>query len=383
MQKLLFFIGTSKKTIAVIALTMVLSCSKDETGNTAITQNIVAAFSISEESPLVSNSIQFSNESTGVESGTIFEWDFGDNSSSTLKNPAHSYSELGNYIVRLTMRNGSSEDSTSTELVVSLSNDISGRQSLKEKFDELNNKIIVCAHRGNHLDAPENSLKSITDAINNGIGMVELDIRQTKDGELILMHDNTIDRTTNGSGNVSDFYLQELEQFNLHKDNGTLTNEKIPTLREVLDLSRGNIYIDLDIDKKASFNKVLPLVNQYGMLKQVLFYSSEFNVIQNMINLNNSDVISMPIVRNQNDFNQYASINIDLIQFNIDDDSIKQQIENKGWYIFRNAYVNSNTTPQSDNYGELNELISVGGSIVQTDHPIEVKSNLQSQNLND
>ena len=141
--------------------------------------------------------------------------------------------------------------------------------------------------------------------------------------------------------------------------------------------------MDLDIDKKASFIKVLPLVDQYGMLKQVLFYSSEFNVIKDMINLNDENVLAMPIVRNQNDFNQYASFTIDVIQFNVDDSSLEQQIKNKGWYIFRNAYVNTYTTPQSDNYAQLNEVVSVGGSIVQTDNPIEVKTKLQSQNLND
>jgi glycerophosphoryl diester phosphodiesterase len=210
-----------------------------------------------------------------------------------------------------------------------------------------------------------------------------LDIRQTKDGQLVLMHDTTIDRTTNGSGKVSDFLLEELQQFNLYKENGTLTNEKIPTLKEVLKLTRGKIYIDLDIDKKASFSKVFPLIDQYGMLKQVLFYSSELNVIKDMINLNNENVLVMPIVRNQNDFNQYSNFDIDVIQFNVDDTSVEQQIKNKEWYIFRNAYVNTNVTPQTDNFTQLNEVINVGGSIVQTDNPLEVKTKLQSQNLND
>ncbi|GAA4809744.1 glycerophosphodiester phosphodiesterase family protein [Litoribaculum gwangyangense] len=371
------------KVIAVISVVIVASCSKDDVVKTGYTQNLVAAFSISDEKHLVDSTIQFYNESIGPENRTSFEWDFGDGNSSTLKSPTHSYSEVDNFIVKLTIKNGSLEHETSKEISISLSNDIPNRSSLKSRLDALNGKIIVCAHRANYSGAPENSLKSISDAIINGIGMVELDIRQTKDGELILMHDATIDRTTNGSGNVSDFLLEELKQFNLYKDNGTLTNEKIPTLKEVLKLARGKIYIDLDIDKKASFSKVYSLVDQYGMLKQVLFYSSEFNVIKDMINLNNKNVLFMPIARNQNDFNQYSSFDIDVIQFNVDDASVLQQIKNKGWYIFRNAYVNTNTTPLTDNYAQLNEVISVGGSVVQTDNSIEVKTKLQSQNLND
>lgn len=371
------------KIIAIISMVIMVSCSKGDAVNTGNLQNLVAAFSVSDEKHLVDSTIQFINESIGLENSTSFEWDFGDGTSSTLKSPTHTYTEVENYIVKLTLRNGSLKDEISKEIAISLSNDIPNRIPLKSRLDALNGKIMVCAHRANYSGAPENSLKSISDAINNGIGMVELDIRQTKDGELILMHDATIDRTTNGSGNISDFLLKELQQFNLYKDNGTLTNEKIPTLKEVLKLTRGNIYIDLDIDKKVSFSKVFSLVDQYGMLKQVLFYSSEFNVIRDMINLNNEHVLAMPIVRNQNDFNQYASFNIDVIQFNIDDASIEQQIKNKAWYIFRNAYVNTNATPLTDNYAQLNEVIGVGASIVQTDNPIEVKTKLQSQNLND
>jgi len=378
------FTSYKLKIFAIFVMILIVgSCSKDDGVNTGNPQNVVAAFRISDEKHLVDSTIQFTNESIGLENSTSFEWDFGDGTSSTLKSPTHTYTEVENYIVKLTVKNGSLEDEVSKEITISVSNDIPNRISLKSRLDALNGKIIVCAHRANYSGAPENSLKSISDAINNGIGMVELDIRQTKDGQLVLMHDTTIDRTTNGSGKVSDFLLEELQQFNLYKENGTLTNEKIPTLKEVLKLTRGKIYIDLDIDKKASFSKVFPLIDQYGMLKQVLFYSSELNVIKDMINLNNENVLVMPIVRNQNDFNQYSNFDIDVIQFNVDDTSVEQQIKNKEWYIFRNAYVNTNVTPQTDNFTQLNEVINVGGSIVQTDNPLEVKTKLQSQNLND
>ncbi|WP_242156284.1 glycerophosphodiester phosphodiesterase family protein [Aestuariivivens sediminis] len=372
------------RVLACISVLLIASCSKnDDAIDTGGTLNTVAAFSISEDNPLVGENIQFTNESTGIEANSSFDWDFGDGTGSTLKNPTHTYNKLGDFIVKLVAKTGESEDTASKELMVSLSNDISGRTSLKNKLNALNGKIMVCAHRGHHLDAPENSLKSITDAIHSGIAMVELDVRQTKDGELVLMHDQTIDRTTNGSGRVSEYTIQELQQYNLYKDNGMLTTEKIPLLKEVLELSRGKIYIDLDIDQKASFNKVYTLVNQYGMLKQVLFYSSEFSVIREMIHVGNNDIIPMPIVRNQNDFNQYDSFNIDVLQFNVNNSALEQQVHSKGWYIFRNAYVNTSTTPQSDNYAQLNEVITIGGRIVQTDNPVDIIIKLQSQNLND
>ena len=66
------------------------------------------------------------------------------------------------------------------------------------------NKVLVVAHRGNWSIAPENSLAAIDSAIQMKVDIVEIDIRKTKDGELVLMHDDTVDRTTNGTGKVKD-----------------------------------------------------------------------------------------------------------------------------------------------------------------------------------
>lgn len=369
----------------VFAISIMLlfgACSK---GNQAPTKTpiITGSFSATPEKPLVGNLVQFTNADEITGSDVVYSWDFGDNTVSNLKNPSHTYEKTGVFVVKLTVKKGMTEKTAAKELTVSLSNDIPSRMSLKEKLSSLNGKILVCAHRADHENAPENSLKSVTDAIANGIDMVEIDVRETKDGELVLMHDATIDRTTNGSGKVSDYLLKDLRKFNLYKNNGTLTDLTIPTLQEVLLAARGKIYIDLDIDLKAPFNKVYPVANQYGMIKQVLFYSSEIKVIKEIFNLNNAAILPLPIIRNQDDYNQLSGLNINVIQFNVNDEQLKQTIKNKGWYIFRNAYVNTNNTPTKDNYSELNNLINVGGSIVQTDHPNELKSKLHSQNLND
>ncbi len=287
------------------------------------------------------------------------------------------------FIFSLVLLMAYSSESISTkgnkEVTALSTNIISNRVSLKDRLTSIrnNNKIMVCAHRGNHLNAPENSLKSITDAINSGIGMVELDVRKTSDGVLVLMHDATIDRTTNGSGTVSNLSLNELQQFKLKKKDGTITDEKIPTLAEVLELARGKIYIDLDIDRRSDFSDVYPLVNLSEMLNQVMFYSSELSEIQEMVNhINSGNILAMPIIRNQDNFDEYRSLDLDVVQFNRNDNSIKQQIQGKSWFIFRNAYVNSSDTPKSDNYAKLNEAIVVGASIVQTDNPLEVKCKL-------
>ena len=81
---------------------------------------------------------------------------------------------------------------------------------------ELNNpkskKVFVVAHRGDWRNAPENSLQAFQNCIDMGVDMIELDLHMSKDSVLFLMHDNTVDRTTNGRGKVSDLTSDELKK---------------------------------------------------------------------------------------------------------------------------------------------------------------------------
>ena len=106
-------------------------------------------------------------------------------------------------------------------------------ESLIQNLEDSENKeIIVVAHRGDWRHAPENSLQAIQNCIDMGVDMVEIDIRQTKDGHLVLMHDGTIDRTTKGKGKVKSFTLDSLKTFYLLDGLGKPTPHKIPTLEE-------------------------------------------------------------------------------------------------------------------------------------------------------
>lgn len=364
-----------------------VGCSSSDDAPTS-NSNLNAAFVIeqNEDDLLVNQSINFSNTSAVGNAQPInYLWDFGDGQTSNLQNPSHTYNELGNYIVKLTINSGSETDIFSKELVISLSNSISGRATLLEKLANNNNKIMICAHRGSHETAPENSLASITEAINNNIGMVELDVRQTKDGVLVLMHDATINRTTNGTGTLSNMTYQELLQFYLKKPDGTLTTERIPTLEQVLELSRGQVYINIDVDdQKSPPIKVYKMVKQYGMVNQVMFFSSFYADI-NSLHLQNSSVIAMPTIYNQNDFNSYSNSNLNIKVVHFNDNSLNANLVNqakaKGWFIFENAYINTNASPNSDSYLQINTFINLGGDIVQTDYTTLIKNHLISLNL--
>ncbi len=81
---------------------------------------------------------------------------------------------------------------------------------------------------------PENSLSAIQHAINLGADILELDVKVTRDSIVVLMHDGTINRTTNGTGNPEDYTLAELQKFHLKMSNGTLSDETIPTFEDAL-----------------------------------------------------------------------------------------------------------------------------------------------------
>ncbi len=100
----------------------------------------------------------------------------------------------------------------------------------KEHFD-------IIAHKGASGSAPENTMAAFQMALDLGVDMIELDVRNTHDEEIVVFHDETLDRTTNGAGPVHDYTLAELKKL----DAGSwfdpkFSDERIPTLKEVLDL---------------------------------------------------------------------------------------------------------------------------------------------------
>ncbi len=361
----------------ILALYVAQICACDQSESVADIES-EADFQLRNDEVFVGEMVEFINKSTNISSTTSYFWDFGDGSSSVEKNPTHIFKEFGTYVITLeTLDEENEKSSKSLEIMVCLSSELQDGKTLRERFANLNDTILVCAHRGVHDKSPENSIASINESIEHHISLVEIDIRQSRDGELVLMHDDTIDRTTNGNGKVSDYTLTELKGFYLNHDN-KLTSQQIPTLAEVLELSRGKIYIDLDV-KIENFIKVYNLVKLYGMVNQVIFTVDEIATAKNLIS-NDERVVVMPIIRNESDFDYYTQSNLNLVVLHYTSDSFNSQLINKAHeknlQVFRLVYVNTNTTPDSDSYKQIDDLIELKGNIVQTDYAVELQSYL-------
>ena len=142
-------------------------------------------------------------------------------------------------------------------------------------------KVKIFAHRGASAYAPENTLEAFRLAMEQGADGIELDVQLTKDGELVVIHDETIDRVSNGKGAVRDYTLEELKSFSVSNHFEQYPDVKIPTLREVLELVKPG-HMEINIELKTGIfwypeieKKVLDLVKEEEMEDRIIY--SSFN----------------------------------------------------------------------------------------------------------
>lgn len=122
-------------------------------------------------------------------------------------------------------------------------------------------------HRGAKAYEPENTILSFKRALELGVNAVELDVRRTKDGEIVVIHDAEVDRTTNGKGLVSDLTLKEIKELSTEK------GEKIPTLDEALAFLDRKVKVLIEIKEVGIEEKVLEIVKSRGLEDNVIIIS--------------------------------------------------------------------------------------------------------------
>lgn len=131
----------------------------------------------------------------------------------------------------------------------------------------------IVAHRGVWREAPENSLPAIERAIAAGYDVVEIDVRRTADGEFVLLHDDTLERMAGLNREPEEMTSRELASLKLRNrdggENNEFTNEKLPGLKEVFELTRNRIFVHLDIKQRQLIPEVIACAQAMGVDKQV------------------------------------------------------------------------------------------------------------------
>lgn len=156
--------------------------------------------------------------------------------------------------------------------------------------------VIVVAHRGDWRNFPENSLEAIDNAVKMGVDIVELDVKKTKDGELILMHDRTLNRTTTGKGLIAETNLDDIRKLKLRNGCNIRTIHNVPTLEEALLHAKGKIMINLD-QADLYFEQIYELMKKTETTKQIIMKGRKPAVeVKEKFGDYLDDVIYMPII---------------------------------------------------------------------------------------
>lgn len=152
-------------------------------------------------------------------------------------------------------------------------------------IENTSDQIILAAHRGWSARYPENTLVSYRAALAEDIDEIELDIHLSRDGIPVLIHDYTVDRTTDGKGYVRDFTLDELKKLDAGIQKGDeFKGERIPTFEEFLQLIQAypGLLLNVEIKEKTyeTVDKAYALLERYGMTGRYVFCCFDANIVK-------------------------------------------------------------------------------------------------------
>jgi glycerophosphoryl diester phosphodiesterase len=228
--------------------------------------------------------------------------------------------------------------------------------------------VAVIAHRGEHLSHAENTLPAFQAAIDAGADYFELDVRTTADGRLVLMHDATVDRTTNGKGRVSELTYAEVRALRAG-------GEVIPTFEEALALARGKIQVYVDC-KQVSPGDLIGALERHQMLERVVVYGG-VELLRQARAMRPSlrvmpEAVSAAVVRRI-----VEEMRPKVIAFDARDwqDEIIEIARQSG----ADCFVDRLGT--ADNPAGWQDAIDRGATGIQTDHPARLVEFLRQKNL--
>jgi len=141
--------------------------------------------------------------------------------------------------------------------------------------------VINYAHRGASEYAPENTLSSFYLGLIQGANGIETDVQRTKDGVLVLFHDDTIDRVTDGKGSLSGYTLEEIKTLKVYGNSTTWFYDRIVTLREFLEkFAAYDIKFAIELKGAGVEEDTLSIVKEFGAFEKTTFTSFDFNYIK-------------------------------------------------------------------------------------------------------
>lgn len=262
----------------------------------------------------------------------------------------------------------------------------SNLDSIFYDFHKRPDRVLVAAHRAQSENFPENSTAAIKEMIAMGVDIVELDVRETKDGVLIIMHDKTIDRTTTGKGLVADMTWKELKKLKL-LHNGKPTEEHIPTFKEVLKLVKGRVMLDIDYKaegERAAYS-TLKTLRKKKIEKQCLFFLYDYKDADALHKIN-PNLQFMTRAYSKEDVEGIFQLKMNVPVIHADDkfysDSLMSIIRGKGKRIWMNALNKYDKMEMENKDTGFDALLKYQyTNIIQTDLPKPLLEYLRRKQL--
>lgn len=275
---------------------------------------------------------------------------------------------------------------------------------LRELRDPKSDYVFVVAHRGDWRNFPENSLEAIESAIAMGVDIVELDVHRTADGELVVCHDRTINRTTNGKGKISELTLEYIRSRNLRAGHHIVTRYKMPTLAEALDCCKGRVLINLDKGINY-YDQIMEMLVERKMADQVIIKSGKpVSAMKEFFAKHNENMLYMPIIsyntksweKHEVMFEEYLSTDLPFIAFEMcwngslsGEKRVFNKVLKSGKKLWINTLWGSLCGGKENGYDDdsavgnedkiYGKILSYGATMIQTDRPQMLIKYLESK----
>jgi len=250
--------------------------------------------------------------------------------------------------------------------------------SAKEFYSWTEDRVpMVSAHRGGPYPGyPENSIRTFDYVLSFTPAVIECDIEMTADSVLVMMHDNTLDRTTNGTGSVRDKTWDELKALRLKDNEGSVTEDRIPTLEEVLRWADGKALLTLDVKRGVPFQMVTDLVAATETENYAAIITYSANDAKMVYDLNPGLMISVGI-GNLTAYEAHRTLGIpdeNMIAFtgvSEPEPSLYKFLHDKGIYAILGVLGNLDKKAVAKGDSLYAGFVNRGADILATDRPIE------------
>ena len=243
---------------------------------------------------------------------------------------------------------------------------------------------MVSAHRGGPYPGfPENAIETFQNVIKHTPSIIEFDVALSKDSVLVLMHDNTLDRTTTGSGKVIDLTFEEIRKLKLVDNEGNETGFQVPTLEEALAWGKGKALFTVDVKREVPFEMVVDAIKKHKAEPYAAVITYSVDAAKKIHRLHPDLMLSVTI-RNEEELKRFEGSGIPVDQWiaftGTSERSPEFNAQLHGLGVFTILGVLGNLDKSAVARGDelYVDFVNKGADILATDRPIEAAEAIMS-----